>query len=218
MKTRHSLVFAWCIWLLVGCGKQAAETSPQRKDLTDMVFASGSLEADDQYNLTNQTAGYLVRLNFVEGDTVRAGQTLAVIDNSQNIINAEGAAQLHRITRSNTRSSAPALLQITANIDAAKAKLSQDQNQADRYQRLLASNSVSTLEYETMRLAATNSRAALRALQEQYSSQQTIARQQDVSQRFASDVSQVLRTQNQIRAIQTGRVYRVQFKSRRTWN
>ncbi len=210
MKTRYQIAFASCVWLLVACGKQSTETTPQRKDLTDMVFASGSLEADDQYNLTAQTAGYLIKLNFVEGDTVRAGQLLAVIDNNQNVINAEGAARLQRIARQNAEASAPALLQIKANIDAAKAKLSLDQTQAERYKRLLASNSVSTLEYENVQLAVTNSRANLRALQEQYNNQQVLARQQEVSQRNASDVSQVVRAQNQIKAIQTGRVYQKQ--------
>ncbi len=207
MKTRHQLAFALCAWLLVACGKQSTQTTPQRKDLTDMTFASGSLEADDQYNLTAQTAGYLLKLNFVAGDTVRAGQILAVIDNNQNIINATGAAQLHQITRNNTKASAPALLQISANIDAAKAKLTLDQNQADRYKRLLASNSVSTLESENAQLAATNSRASLRALQQQYNNQQRLAHQQEVSQRVASEVDQVVREQNQIRALQTGTVY-----------
>jgi multidrug efflux pump subunit AcrA (membrane-fusion protein) len=210
MKTRYRIVLVSGMWLLVACGKNATETTPQRKDLTDMVFASGSLEADDQYNLTAQTAGYLVKLNFVEGDTVRAGQILAVIENNQNVINAEGAAQLQRLAQRNTEASAPALLQITANIDAAKARLGLDQNQADRYKRLLANNSVSPLEYENAQLAATNSRASLRALQQQYNNQQTMARQQEVSQRVASDVSQVVRAQNQIKAIQTGRVYQKQ--------
>lgn len=208
MKTSYRMGYALCVWgLLVACGKQSTETTPQRKDLTDMVFASGSLEADDQYNLTAQTAGYLVKLSFMEGDTVQAGQILAVIDNNQNIINAQGAAQLHRIARQNTQTSAPALLQIRANIGAAKAKLSLDQNQADRYKRLLASNSVSPLESENAQLSATSSRASLRALQEQYTNQQVMARQQEISQRVASDVDQVVRKQNQIKALQTGRVY-----------
>lgn len=210
MKTSYRMGYVLCVWGLVACGKQSAETTPQRKDLTDMTFASGSLEADDQYNLTAQTAGYLVKLNFIEGDTVRAGQTLAVIDNNQNIINARGAAQLHRIAQRNTQASAPALLQINANIDAAKAKLVLDQGQADRYKRLLAKNSVSPLESENAQLAATNSRASLRALKQQYNNQQVMARQQEVSQRVASQVDQVFRAQNQIKALQTGTVYEKQ--------
>ncbi len=210
MKTHVQCILVSGIWLLMACGKHATETTPQRKDLTDMVFASGSLEADDQYNLTAQTTGYLTALNFVAGDMVRTGQLLAVIDNNQNVINAKGAARLQRLAQQNTKATAPALLQIRANIDAAKAKLVLDQNQADRYKRLLASNSVSVLESENAQLAATSSRASLRALQDQYDNQQTMARQQEVSQRVASDVSQVVSAQNQIKAIQGGKVYQKQ--------
>ncbi|MFD2935182.1 efflux RND transporter periplasmic adaptor subunit [Spirosoma flavum] len=207
MKTFYLLGFTSCVWLLVACGKKTAETKPQRKDMIELVFASGSLEADDQYNLTAQTDGYLVKLDFVEGDAVREGQVLAVIDNRQNKINAQSAAELHRIAQRNAEASSPTLLQITANIEAAKAKLKLDQGQSERYKRLFDNNSVSNLEYENARLSATSSLASLHALQEQYSSQQSSARQQEISQRVVRDVNQVIKEQNRIKVIRSGKVY-----------
>jgi multidrug efflux pump subunit AcrA (membrane-fusion protein) len=204
MKIRHLIIIAV---LAVSCGKATKETTPQRKDLTEMVFASGVLEAEDQYNLTAQTDGYLVKLNFKEGDAVTAGQLLAVIDNNQNIINSQSAAELHNIAESNTRATAPALLQIEANIEAARAKYKQDQQQADRYKRLYDEKSVSKLEYENAQLTAVNSKASMDALQQQYSNQQLIARQQEITQRSASNVNQVMREQNQVKAINTGKIY-----------
>ena len=88
-----------------------------------MVFASGDLVADGQYNVEAQTDGYLVKVNFKEGDVVNSSQLLAVIDNNENIYNSKSAASLHVIAKSNIQPNAPALLQIGANIEAAQAKL-----------------------------------------------------------------------------------------------
>ncbi|PUZ23842.1 RND family efflux transporter, MFP subunit [Chitinophaga costaii] len=200
-----------CISLtaLCACGGNKGIT-PQHRDITEMVFASGVLEAYDQYNLTAQQDGYLVQLKFNEGDLVNKGQPLAVIDNHQNILNARSAEELHGIAARNTQPNAPALLQIQANIQSAEAKLQLDQQQADRYQRLYQHNSVSRLEYENAQLAAVSSKAALDALREQYNNQKINAQQQEVSQRFISGVNQVTQEQNQIKAVTSGRIYQKQ--------
>jgi RND family efflux transporter MFP subunit len=193
--------------LLNSCGKKSGEVKPERKDLTEMVFASGVLEADDQNNLTAQTDGYLIKLDFKEGDMVDAGQLLAVIDNNQNIINSQNADVLHAIAETNALPSAPALQQISANIVSAKAKLKLDQQQADRYKNLYASNSVSKLEYENAQLSLTTSQAQLDALQQQFNNQKIVAEQQEVSQRSLTDVGRILKEQNQVKAIIAGKIY-----------
>jgi hypothetical protein len=49
------------IFVLVSCSEKKNETKPQRKNITEMVFASGMLEADNQYNLSAQIDGYFVK-------------------------------------------------------------------------------------------------------------------------------------------------------------
>ncbi|RFM27150.1 HlyD family efflux transporter periplasmic adaptor subunit [Deminuibacter soli] len=207
MRTSYYLFSITLLLTAASCSHHATDIQPVRKDLTEMVFASGVLEADDQNNLTAQTDGYIIQLSFKEGDQVQAGQLLAVIDNQQNIINAHSAADLHAIASSNTRPSAPALQQIQANINAAQDKLKLDELQAERYKRLYASNSISRLEYENTELAASNSRETLRALQQQYDNQRIAAEQQEVMQRSAKEVNRVIREQNLLKAVITGKIY-----------
>lgn len=207
MKHKYLTGMVASLLILSSCGSKVAETQVCRKDITDLVFAPGMLEADDQYNLTAQTDGYLVKMNFSEGTLVKKGQLLAVIDNDQNVINAQSANRLHGIARENTLPSAPALLQIKANIQGAAEKLKLDQQQAERYQRLYEKNSVSKTEYENARLTLISSQATLGALQEQYQSQEVSALQQEVTQRNASDVNQVISQQNQLKALFAGKVF-----------
>ncbi len=207
MKFRSLIIFSFVLVVFASCKSNVPETSPQKKDLVEMVFASGVLQADDQYNLTAQTDGYITRLSFNEGDMVKAGQLLAFIDNNQNIISAQSAGQLQAIAQRNTLPSAPALQQIQANIAAAAEKLKQDQLQAARYKTLYENNSVAKLEYENAQLAVTSSQANLTALQQQYNNQKIAADQQEVSQRSVSNVNRVIKDQNLVKAIVAGRIY-----------
>ena len=210
MKKHHVLNIIAISLFIGSCNKAIKEIKPTRRDLIEMVFASGVLEADDENKLTAQTDGFLIKMNFNEGDTVYPGELLAIIDNSQSLANARSAQSLSKIAQSNTLPNAPSLLQAGANISSAKAKYNLDQLQSDRYKRLYASKSVSELEYENTILTATTSRATLNALQQQYNNLRIIAQQQAVSQRSMAVVNTIIKDQNRVRAIINGKVYEKQ--------
>ena len=87
MKSKlNILFFAAAVVLLGSCGKKQQESKVERRDITEFVFATGILEPEYQYNLTAQNDGYLIALGIEEGDLVKAGDVLAVIDNPQNKI------------------------------------------------------------------------------------------------------------------------------------
>ncbi|HEX7413148.1 MAG TPA: efflux RND transporter periplasmic adaptor subunit, partial [Bacteroidia bacterium] len=79
---KSTLILALTLGLIFNsCGRKFIEIKPIRKDITETVFASGVLVPENQYNLTAQSEGYIIALNFIEGDTVKEGKVLAVIDN-----------------------------------------------------------------------------------------------------------------------------------------
>lgn len=208
MKLRI-LTLVLCAMLLAACGRPREETTVQRKDLTELIFASGELEPDQLYNLTAQTEGYLIELDVREGDLVTKGQTLALIDNSQNIINAASASDLYTISRQNILPEASSLKQIEVNIQAAKAKLAHDRLQAERYKQLHEHNTVSRLEYESKLLEVNQARASLNALQEQYKNQKQLNLQQEIQQRSNRDLSKVTQETNHLKAILNGKIYQL---------
>lgn len=195
------------ILLLNACGKKIEETRPIRKNITETVFASGVLVPENQYNLTAQSDGYLLRLNFEEGDIIKAGDVLAVIDNRTYDINSEGANLLLNIAKTNTSPDAPVLKQIEANLKASEQKLEQDKLQAERYKKLYESNSVSKLEYENIQLSYETALANYTALQENYKLQKQQAEQQLIIQQTQSDVNKVLQGNNELIAVIEGKVY-----------
>ncbi len=193
--------------MLSSCGKKTADTKPIRKDITETVFASGILVPDNQYNLTAQSEGYIIALNFIEGDTVKKGSVLAVIDNKQNDYNAESADALLSIAGANVSPNAPALKQAEANIELAKLKLKQDELQAERYKKLYADKSVSKLEYETASLAMENSKTNLTALQDSYNLLKQQAEQQLIIQKSQKGINSVFQGNNEIKAVIGGKIF-----------
>ena len=196
------------ILVLSSCGKKLNEVSPQYKKITETVFASGSLEPYDKYNLTAQSEGYLVKLNFTEGDLVKASDVLAIIDNQQANISEKSASELLAISQFNVSSNAPALKQAESNIALATEKLKQDELQFNRYKKLLETNSVSKLEFENASLALENSKTNLSNLQQAYKLQKQQAEQQLINQESQKNINSFLSGNNNLKAIVGGKVYK----------
>lgn len=189
------------------CGKSGETTQPVRKNITEAVFASGVLVPENLYNLTAQSDGYLISLNFEEGDIVQTNDLLAIIDNKAYNINSQSSDMLLNIAKANTLPNAPALKQIETNLKVAELKMNHDKQQSERYKKLSESNSVSKLEYENMLLAYQNSKATYLSLKENYNQQKQSAEQQLIAQKSQSEVNKVLQGNNDLRAVVGGKVY-----------
>lgn len=199
--------------ILSSCGRKTEETKPIRKDVTETVFASGSLEANGTYSLTAQSDGYIIDISFKENDIVKEGQVLAVIDNKQNILNTESAKALFDIAQSNTSADSPILLQAQNSVVNAKQKMDFDSTQTVRYKKLLDANSIAKAEYEKMALQYQTSKANYLNSLENFSNQKQLTNQQLVINKTQKNVNSILSGYNQIKAVCTGRVYQ-KFKQK----
>lgn len=206
MKTSISL--ALLTFVFVSCGDSKPEIKPEYRTITETVFASGTLEPEGKYNLVAQSEGYLIELNFKEGDLVKKGTVLAVVDNQPNSINESAAAQLTKIAQKNSSENAPALKQTAINIDLATQKVKQDEAQYTRFKNLYALNSVSKLEFENMQLAYEASKTNLEALKQNYQLQKQQAEQQLINQSAQKEVNSFLKENNKIKALVAGKVYK----------
>ena len=194
--------------ILLACGRNSIETQAIRKNVTETVFASGTLELDEEYNLKAKTDGYLQEVHFEEGDLVTQNQTLATINNTPNTINAQAAQALLKLASIDTSSNAPALKQLSANIDLAKDKLQQEETQYNRYKKLYEQKSVSKLEYENSTLAYQTAQSNLRALEQNYILLKKQAKQQWIAQEAQSRANNDAQTNNTIKAIIGGKIYK----------
>ncbi len=189
--------------------KESGEVKPIRKDINEIVFAPGTLESDDRYNLTAQTEGIIVNIYIEEGKYINQGATAAIIDNPTNIINTQQAKEQLDIAQYNTTDNAPMLKQLQANIIAAEDRLSQDIIQEQRYQKLYELQSATKSELERYQLNTKSSRASLQALQAQYKTLQQQNKQQYIQQKGNVKVSEANKNYNTVRIINGGKVYKL---------
>jgi multidrug resistance efflux pump len=203
-------IFYWTtLVFLVACGGQPEQCSPVRNTITETVFAAGSLVANDRYNLTAQTEGYIQSINAKEGDPVLIGQNIAVIDNSSTLAAATAAGEQLSIAQLNTQKNAPAIQEANAALSLAAQKMEQEEKNLNRYQNLYKTNSVSALELENATLAfetaKTNHAAAQQKLNQiKQQAEWTLAAQkaQHVSQSNSAGF-------NQVKALAQGTVIKV---------
>lgn len=206
---QYSFIIAITILFFTSsCGKKTQETKPIRRDVTETVFASGILEAKNTYKLTTEADGYLIAINFEEGDIVKEGTVLAIVENKQSLINTESAAQLYDIAQSNTQRNAPALLQAQNSIELNKQKMEQDFLQYKRYQKLWSSNSVAKLDLENAELQYTTSKTNYESAQENYRQLKQQAEQLVISNKASKNINSILQNNNQIRAVVSGKIYK----------
>lgn len=192
--------------MIISCGKRIEQSTPIRKDITEAVFASGVLEAEGTYNLTARTDGYIVELNFKENDLVKQGQILAVIDNQQNIINAENGKVLFEIARINALPGSPQLVQAENELLKAKQKSEFDQNLLDRYKKMLDARSISEAEFEKAQLQANISETEYQNAQQNLNLVKQQIEQQLSINRTLNEVNRVMSAYNRIYAVKPGRV------------
>jgi multidrug efflux pump subunit AcrA (membrane-fusion protein) len=186
---------------------------PQVKDIEELVFASGSIDWKDAYNVTAQTEGVLISSNIEEGVFVQAGQLLATIDNQSNEVNSAVAKDQLQIADENVSVNSPALLQIKENIRSAENKYRQDSLQARRYEILYAQQSTSKVAMENAQLAEKTSMANWLSLKNQYNAILLQAKQQQVLSKGQLQNSLVASDYNKIQSLQAGTIIK-KFKNK----
>ncbi|MEY5047589.1 MAG: hypothetical protein RLZZ175_948 [Bacteroidota bacterium] len=204
---KNYILYISTAFIAFACNKTPEKVvKPVYKDITETVFASGTLSPNEQYNLTAQADGYLQNIRFNEGDIVKANQVLGNVDNKANNANALASREQLKIAELNASDNAPALQQLQSNITFVEQKLAQDLQQLKRYKALLESNSVSKVEVENFQITADNSQANLNSLKKQYESLKLQAQQQKITQEAANNINAVNQDFNQIKTLVAGKV------------
>jgi HlyD family secretion protein len=207
-KLINFIATAVTAFLCYSCGKKTTETKPIRKDVTETVFAAGVLEAKNTYNLTALADGYLMQVNFKEGDIVSIGKLLAVVANQETRVNQQSAADLYNIAQSNTQANAPALLQAQNTININKQKMELDLINYERYKKLWANNSIAKLDVETAELQYNTSKTNHQASVETYKQLLQQANQQLISSRATKNINALISEKNQVKAVIAGKVFK----------
>lgn len=190
--------------ILVSCGGAKNEIHPEIQDITETVFASGNLDADDRYNLIAQTEGYISDFKVEEGDELNTGQVVAVVQNTSFEANEKSAVQQYAIAKFNTSNEAPAIKEANQNLEMAEVKLDQDQRNFERYKNLYEKNSVSKIDFENASLAFEQSKTNVANAKERLEQVKQQAKLNEIAAKSQMEIAQSNGTFNSIAALEKG--------------
>lgn len=189
--------------LFYACGSGDV-VRPLRKNIQELVFASGTIEWDNVYNLTAQTDGVLSAVDFEIGDACSPGKLLAIIDNSGNKINETAAGEQFNIAQGNVSNEAPLIQQLESSIKFAEEKFQQEAHQAERFAKLYLSKGVSQVEFENAQLSKENAKSNLESLQKQLQHIRLQAKQNLISAKAQLENAKVTSQFNKVITPQQG--------------
>jgi len=151
MNSRYILL----IILLGGCNKPLPTIQPSVKPLMEAVYASGLVVSEQEYQVFSQADGTLKEIVVKEGEVVKKGQPLLIVESIQQNARYTIALQSYEQARQNR---APVLAELEATLQSARSKMQFDSINFTRYGNLLKSNATSRVEYDKAEVQYKNSR------------------------------------------------------------
>lgn len=175
-----------------------------RETIPITIAANGTVEAKQSTNVSPKSSGRLKSLLVEEGDTVKTGQPLAYMDDSDlqgQLIQAQGSlasaqANLQKLIAGNRPED---IAQAESTLRSAQVTLSQAQGDLDRYEQLYKAGAISAQSVSQYRTTRDTDQTAVDKAQQALKLLQVGNRQEDIDQARA----QVTQAEGSLKTIQT---------------
>lgn len=207
MKYLLSLIAASSLFFACKKEQQNESITPIETTIVESVYASGKVKPYFSYQVYAQRPGILLKINKTEGQTIKANELLAQIDDQNQAFQKEiSKAELQQLEL-NTSNFSPLLLEIKANIDLAQARLYNDSINYSRYKRLFDQKATSEAKLQQYELAFQTSKKNLQALQKKYLNTKVQLETSFEQSALRNQISESELQSMQVRSLINGTVY-----------
>lgn len=151
---------------LFACSKKKESINPTTGNITESIYASGTVKSLDQYQAFVSVSGIIEEIYVKEGQNVEVGTPLLRISNETqkfNLENAQLAANFNDAANNQGK-----LLESEAQLQTAKAKLKLDSSLFVRQKALWAQQVGTRVEYEQKELNYQSSKANYLSANQRY--------------------------------------------------
>lgn len=142
-------------FLIWGCKKDVEKTQPTIEQISESVYASGIVKSKNQYQVFSSVNGLIQSISVKEGDMVKKGDALFVVQNETSKLNTENAKLSADFA--NVNATGDRLNELTSAIETAKSKMINDSILLVRQRALWAQQIGAKVELEQRELAYTTS-------------------------------------------------------------
>lgn len=195
-------------WLLA-CKQNNQEVKPQMRQLTEAVYASGTMVPSLEYKVVSSIDGFLEKALVKEGDSVKKDQLLFTLHNSNQEAQVAAASRMVAKTAPVTAPNAPAIKDVESRLASVNIRLQNDKVQYDRYKNLFEQNAVSASTFEKFKLQFETTQQEVHSLEEQLKQQRLSAGLQLQEARNQLHLAQTSRSNESLKSYANGIVYDV---------
>ena len=157
------------IILFVVFKKNKVETiKPERKAITEAVYASGFLVPKNEYKVFALSDGYIVAKNKEGGDEVKRGEEIFKIQSDASTAKLGASLSALDLAKLNASENSPVLLDLKNKIKSAEAKYKNDSLNFARYKNMFNAQAITKAQFDNASLAFEVSGNDLKSANEVY--------------------------------------------------
>jgi HlyD family secretion protein len=145
--------------LFTACKSKQRGTKVRVSSITESVYASGTVKAVSQYNVFATVNGILKKAYVSEGELVKKGDALFLIENQASSLNRENARLALELSAQNIRGNSNRLRELELAVSVARERLQTDSSMFVRQKNLWEKNIGTKVELEQRQLAYETSRS-----------------------------------------------------------
>jgi multidrug efflux pump subunit AcrA (membrane-fusion protein) len=149
---------------LYACKNNSNYIQPQTKELITSVYASSKILANNQYIQRAEVTGKLIEYKVKEGDVVRKGDIIAIIENTNSSLNELNAESQLK----NALNSTKQLEELSFQVKSLENQRDFDSQNYEKQKSLFEQGVGSKLQLETAQLKFTASENSLKAVKQKF--------------------------------------------------
>ena len=158
MYMKKGIYYFYFALIFTACKEEVETVSPSIESITESVYASGTIESEDQYQVFPSANGIVQNVYISEGDYVNSKTALFSIFNETSRINRENAELNAKYSDINSNTSK--INDLKLSIDLAKNKMLNDSLMLVRQKVLFEKDVIPSTQLEQSQLTYLNSKTS----------------------------------------------------------
>lgn len=164
MKVKSIFPFL-AVLTMVACKNNTTAIQPVVSDITQSVYASGSVKAEGQYVVYSTVSGELKKNNVEAGDMIVAGQALFQLDSEKARLSTESAQLTYELSNEKSSFIKNKIAEMELAVLAARDKVKLDESIYKRNKNVIDQGGITEVDFERSELAYKNSKLAYESAQ-----------------------------------------------------
>lgn len=144
--------------MLFSCSKKAEGIKPKLGNVTESVYASGVIKADNQYTVFSTVNGILQKIKVIAGQSISQGQLLFDLESEKAALNTENARLAYQLSQESSRYVKDKIAEMELKVQAAKDRMVLDESKFNRNKKIRALEGISEIDFEGIELAYKSSK------------------------------------------------------------